>query len=210
VTATQQDIKKLQNDLVKATRVHQAEHQVFQQTLGDQRLSRQVLQKAINSLKKYYAFTQVRYVKQHGRYMRGSILRASPKQRSRKWNGVTVVSVLQKVLDGTSKSIEDAIRAESQAQTNYELFTNVTKKALDENEQILVGLTAAVSDNKDAVSLQKRKLQENAEIIDGKIGALRDLKAECKQVIEGFDARQEARSTQLKGLQDAKALLQSM
>jgi hypothetical protein len=210
VHATQEDTRKLQKDLVKATRLHQTEHQVYQQTIKDQRLSRQVLQKAIKSLTKYYAFTQVRYVKQHGHYLRGSRERASPKKSTRYSSGVTVVAALQKVLDGTSKSISDAVKAEAKAQLNYETLVNVTKKALEENENILIGLTTAVSDSKDSLTLEKRKLQENAEIIDGKVGALRDLKAECRKIIEGFDARQEARETQLKGLRDAKVLLQSM
>lgn len=210
VVETKQDMQKLQQALSKATRLHQAEHQVFQQTIKDQRLSRQVLQKAIKSLAKYYAFTQVEYVKKHGHYLRGSRHTRSPDKTTRYSSGVSVVAMLQKVLDGTSRSISDAVKAEAQAQLNYETLVNMTKKALEDNEKILIGLTASVSDSKDSLNFEKQKLQENSEIIEGKVGALRDLKAECRTVIEGFETRQEARATQLKGLQDAKALLQSM
>merc|ERR1719379_428828 len=117
IDALKGQISDTQTEMKKASQLREEENHAFQTEVNDQRATQAILKKALDRLKSFYGFTQMK----------------QPAEGSYKKNaGSTGVMTMIETLVEESKAAEaEAVKSESDAQTAYENFMKDSTASVD-------------------------------------------------------------------------------
>jgi hypothetical protein len=204
ITEAKKNIADSEAAIAKASETRERENAEFQTTIGDQRATQAILDKALLKLKAFYG--------------KGAALIAvdsSSKQEppvhfnTYKNNAGSsgVMGLLEQIIEDSKALEAEAEAGEKEAQTTYESFVK-------ESNAVIAQLTTAVTAKSEAISASEVDLtQAKADLTstDEEIGSLEQYKADlhqqCDFVLKNFNIRQQARLQEIEAIQSAKAVL---
>merc|ERR1719207_64344 len=199
ITALKASVLEAQVEMKKAGEVREAENAEFQVTVNDQRATQVILKKALDKLKSFYEFLQVR-----------EALEQTPPaaKEYKKSGGATAVIMMIEGIIKEAKDIETkALKEENEAQADYETF-------LADSDASLKAMATDITNKSEAMAAaDKEKVQAEADlkatidtILDlGKANAA--LHQDCDWILKNYDARVDARAQEIDALGSAKAIL---
>jgi len=204
-----------EKQMKRASEVREAENSDFQLTVGDQRMTQMILQKAIGRMKEVYAFLQgekpgAPHIATSGNHTDPGNGPARFTKYEQHAGGSRVVTMLEKVLSDSQQLENEALASEQDAQSAYESFMKDSNKSVKKYAETLVNLQAADATAKSSRSMAETDLRETMKELEGLNTAMGDLRSSCDFLLKNFGARQDARTAEMEALKEAKAILSGM
>jgi len=219
IEALEDKIKDLDKSVTEATDNRKSEHEDFTQMMASDSAAKELLKFAINRLNKFYNPSLVKEtaatgddaasgapvlaeVSTHGAPPVPSGAYAKKKDDSDSVIGM--INVLMKSLD---KEIAEAQTAEKEAQKDYEemLKDSADKRALD--SKALTDKNIAKANLEEDIESSKETKASTAKEMMATDKFISSLHADCDFLLQYFDVRSEARSSEVDALKNAKAVL---
>jgi len=219
IEASTSAIAEMQKEMKKASELREGENADFQETVTDQRITQAVLQKAIDRMKQVYALAQLSeepsqpgapHVQLSGTATEPGNGPARFTEYGKSSKGSAVVAMLEKVLADSKRMQDEALTAEQDAQSAYESFMKDSNASIKRYQRSIVDMTEDKAKAEEALSMAQDDLSNAHKELENLQGALTGLKASCDFLLRNFDARQEARATEISALKEAKAILSGM
>jgi hypothetical protein len=216
IAENEASMAETQKQMVKAGETREAENGDFQQTVIDQRLTQQILQKALGRMKQVYALYQSGDESEGpgAPHVQTSATKTDPgngparfTKYEQKAGGSRVVSMIEEVIADSKKTEEEAIRSEEDGQAAYEELMKESNKALTKMLESKMNLSEAKAKAEGSLALTESDQKANFQTLEGLNSVSGDLHHSCDFVLQNFDARQTARAAEIEALGEAKAIL---
>jgi len=212
IAETDAAMAETQKSMKRAGETREAENNDFQQTVIDQRLTQQILQKALGRMKQVYALYQSN--DEGAPHIQTSATKTDPGNGPARFSkneanagGSRVVSMIEEVIADSKKTEEEAVRSEEDGQAAYEELMKESNKALTKYLESKMNLSEAKAKNEGSLALTESDQKANFQGLEGLNSVAGDLHLSCDFVLKNFDARQAARAAEIEALGEAKAIL---
>jgi hypothetical protein len=222
IAALQEGIKALDKDVASATEMRKAEHADYLETVQLTEASIQLLGKAKNRLQKFYnpalhkpeETAEEEALMQAGNFAQLASHVAPPEapetfgayeKKGQKSGGVmALMDMLTRELEST---LQEAQHDEKSAQGEYvELMTDSQKQRQQDSEAVTDKSAAKAALEATLVSLKENKAATLKQMED--INAYNtEVHGSCDFILQNFKLREEARTNEIEGLKNAKAVL---
>jgi len=208
-------IKKLDKSVAEATEQRKEEHEEFTELIASDSAAKELLKFAQNRLNKFYnpklykapkdaVFAEV-HVHQNAAPEAPPQALSAYSKKSEESNGViAMIDLLVKDLD---KEMTEAQVSEKDAQSDYESMLSDSaekrardSKALTDKTGAKAGMQSDLESDKEAKASTTNELMATEQYISS-------LHSECDWLIQYYDVRKEARSSEVDALKNAKAVL---
>jgi hypothetical protein len=225
ISANNDQIRETQTDVKKASQNREVENAAFQTTINDQRAIQEILQKALQRLKDFYATrltgegpanNQLNPLKREiaenapGRVLIQRTVQTPPAHfNDLKSNaGASPVMSLIEQIIGDSKTLEaESVAAERKAQTDYENLVKDSNALISQLKKSVVEKTEASANAKAESGASKSNLVSTVGELESLAQFEGDLHSQCDFVLKNFDVRQKARLQEITAVQQAKAIV---
>lgn len=204
------EMKDTEVEFQQANENRAAQNKAFQTTIADQRATQVILKKALDRLRKFYDFVQVKQT--NAKQEPGAPVAAMPAPLAEfKTNAGSgsVLTMIENVMTDAANMEKEATQSEQKAQAAYEAFVNETNAAI-------AALSRSIMNKKaEAASTRKAQVQAKADQQDALFKSEHlaqytgELHKQCDFVLANFDARQTARLQEMDALRAAKAALRT-
>jgi len=205
---------EMQTQMKRASENREAENADYQQSVTDQRVTQQILQKALERMQQVYLFLQ-----QPGApHIQTSATDTDPgngparfkNNAQKKAGGSKVVTMIQTIISD-SKALEgEAIRAEQDSQTAYENFMKDSNASIQRNLESIANMTEEKAKSEQSLNLAQTDLEGTNKQLENLHTLGADLHDSCDYLIKNFSIRQESRAKEIDALGEAKAILSGM
>jgi len=182
-----------------------AENKEFQTTVNDQRLTVNILNKALDRLKAFYEAKKAALIQNTP----GRATGAPPKQASYEHQGAApgVMGLIQMII-ADAKAMDREVTADEQhAQTAYAEFVTNANAAVSAAQASIANKTVEKAKAEEQKSQREVSLQSTVNILGTLANENADLHQACDFVTKNFDVRQEARAQEMDAIKQAKAVL---
>eukprot|EP00397_Hematodinium_sp_SG-2012_P013269 GEMP01013465.1.p1 GENE.GEMP01013465.1~~GEMP01013465.1.p1 ORF type:complete len:708 (+),score=209.37 GEMP01013465.1:52-2175(+) len=212
IDALKATISELQTGMKRAGEDRAAENKEFQQTVADQRATKQILDKALKRLEQFYqpnAGQQKPAVfVQNTPGMSVNNQGAPAQARYEKHGSSTgVLSLLREIIADADRMEQEALRDEQEAQTAYSTFVTNTNMSIRNHQKTIVAKSEAKAQGEVDLSENNSDLSAT----NGNLETLNNLNAQlhqsCDFVLKNFNTRQQARQEEVEAIEEAKAIL---
>lgn len=205
--ALKSDIEELKKQQTLVSQNREKENAEFQKVVKEQRLTQDLLKKALDSLAAFYN----KAGGEPGSFLQKA--KANPEepetfrsyQKSSSSNGVMLM--LQQLVADAKEMETEATAAEAESQADYEAFTKDMTADLEKKTKTIADKAdfSAKSEEEFLEAKQSKKGVEKE--LDTLAGTKLDLHESCDWAMQNFDARQKARVEEMDALNTAKAYL---
>jgi len=195
IEAVQAEAKKLEQEREKASDIRESEHADFERSVNDQRLVQMVLRKALTRLRQVYNFLQAQQQAENNNGY-------EPKKA-----GGQVLVAIESIIASAKKTEDLAVREERDSQAAYETFMKDSNGLIVNFGKKASNLSEALARTTSSLLNAKTNLKETSGELDSLKATLADLRSDCDFITKNFDTRQAARSEEINGLREAKAVL---
>jgi len=205
-------ISELQTEMKRAGEDRAEQNKAFQQTVADQRATKQILNKALARLEKFYNPEKGKPVQAPVALLQnkpGQASGAPPPQKTYERSGgaTGVLSLLQEIIADADRMEAEAVADEQESQTAYAEFVSNTNVSVHGHQK-------AIATKSSEKAQAKLDLSENKEDLSGTMTTLEklhnfngELHRSCDFVLQHFDTRQKARQEEMDSIEEAKAIL---
>jgi len=193
----------------------QKENQEFQQNVADQRATQAILEKALDRLSKFYEFVQLQEQRRVRKQTPGAAAPPMPaapggggEYKSNAGSG-SVLTMIRSIIADAAEAEKEAITAENDSEAAYHSFLSESFKSMEETQRAItnkVEQRATTESSKISTEGDKEAAVLNGEAL---ARTKQELHASCDFVLANFDARQEARTSEMEGLTNAIAALRT-
>jgi len=216
IDAAKAAIAKLTIDLQRAGENRIKENKDFQQTVGDQVATQEILAKALDKLATFY---DKLFLVQVGRHKHAVTEEHASEHHKKQTPPVAqmdykpsagasgVMSMIEKLIYDAKELEADSKKSESEAQAAYEKFVEDTNASTKELQD------AVTTKSEELAKAEKDKI-ETEEALQMTMTDLEDLSKykaslhdECDYLLKNFGIRQESRQAEIEALQQAKQIL---
>jgi len=208
VEADKAELSSMLVELKKASENRAAENKDFQMTIMDQRATAEILQKALDKLRSFYA-KKAAFMQQQKNA--GKFVQAPPPGFGggyQKNAGATGVMMMIEGIIKEAQTVEkEATAAEQEAQAAYEEFVTNTNEGVD-------ALNRGLAEKADAKAKADGDMAANSADLKANLADLNELHdyngelhVSCDFTIKNFEVRQTSRAREIEALQQAKAVL---
>jgi len=219
IKALENGIKELDKSVAEATEQRKAEHEDYTELMASDSAAKELMQFAQNRLNKFYnpklykapasegavfADVQEHQMADPGPAPAG-LKEGGYSKKSEESNGViAMISLLIKDLD---KEMTEASANEKDAQGDYEqtLSDSAEKRATD--SKALTDKTAAKASMESDLEAYREQKDSTTKELMATASYISSLHGECDWLLQYFDVRKEARSSEIDALHNAKAVL---
>jgi len=198
------EIAETKKAIKQASEAREKENMEFQTTVNEQRETQAILNKALARLGAFYK------KKSEESLAQVKSRQVPPKQFNeyKKHGGsVSVMSLLQQIIEDSASLEKEAIGAETQAQSAYESFVK-------ESNAVIESLSSSVTAKSETIAgakLDEETSKGDLLNVEGELESLAaykaDLHTQCDFLLKNFDIRQAARLQEIEAIQAAKAIL---
>merc|ERR1719159_732814 len=204
------DIATMKTEMTRASEDREAENADFQQAVMDQRITQQILEKAIQRMSQVYAFLQragPAHFQSSGTDTDPGSGPARFAKKEKHGGGSKVIAMLTECMNDSKATENENIVAEQDAQVAYESFMT------DSNDSIAQKMEEIVNKSEKLAKAQEEKVQAESDhkatvaaivTLSDESG---DLHKSCDFILKNFDLRQKARTAEIDALNQAKAIL---
>jgi len=206
------EISDLQTQMKRDSEDREAESADFQQTVMDQRITQEILQKAADRMKAVYALLQ----KKAAPHIQTSATDTDPgngpaafskKGGSKNSGGAKVITMIEEVIAESKKTEAEAIAGEQDSQQAYENFMKDSNKCITEYTKAITNMSADLAKAKEDLVATEESLAANGVELSDLHETEASLHKECDFLLKNFEVRQAARLDEMDGLNEAKAIL---
>merc|ERR1719456_1236258 len=203
------DIKTMKTEMTRASEDREAENADFQQAVMDQRITQQILKKAIDRMSQVYALLQAGPA-----HFQSSATDTDPgsgparfAKKEKHGGGSKVIALLTECMNDSKATENENIVAEQDAQVAYESFMK------DSNDSVAQKMEEIVNKTEKLARAQEEKIQSEADHKNTMAAIMTlsdesgDLHKSCDFILKNFDIRQKARAAEIDALNQAKAIL---
>jgi len=201
IAAMKASVHETQIQMMKASDVRKEENKDFLITVQDQRATQTILTKALDRLKEFYAkkasFIQVSQPGKPGGF----------KEYKKSGGAGGVMGMIQGIIDESKAVEQDALGAEQSSQAAYEGFIKDSNKAITNLTEEITAKTEAVAKADQEITSVKADLVASLSTLEDLASYAGEVHTDCDYTLKNFDARQQARSTEIDALNQAKAIV---
>lgn len=205
-------INQMKESLVQAKVDREAEQELYETTLQEQKDTETLLQKALDALKEAYASPNDAAFMQ-----RSAIKHQTPAPAPEGFSeyrqhegGTGVVMMIEQIITDT-QNMQNAAKKDNQAGKDaYTAFKEETTKTMETKADEIVDKTGQKSKTDQELVEEKEELGGLNTDLEDLSSVKNGLHGECDYIMKNFDARQEARDQEVDALRQAKAILKGM
>jgi len=209
------DIKTLKAEIAethvqmqRAAEDRQEENKEYQTTIRDQRDTQMILKKAINRLQQFYdkKATELVQTKQEP----GAAAPPPPEgfKEFKKNEGASgVLGMIQEIVNDSKRIVQEATKAEQDAQTAYENFVADETKSNAQRQREITNKSGAKAQKEEDKASASGSLTGTLKELEKLSSYNGELHQSCDFVIKNFEIRQSARDQEVEALQQAKSIL---
>jgi hypothetical protein len=208
VASDKAELSSMLVEMKKASENRQAENKDFLMTVNDQRATAEILKKALDKLRSFYA-KKAAFMQQQAK--QGKFVQAPPPGFGGGYQKNAGASGVMMMIEGIIKEAEtvekEATAAEQEAQAAYEEFVVNTNEGVD-------ALNRGLAEKADAKAKADGDMAANAADLKANLATLNELHdyngelhVSCDFTIKNFEVRQTSRAREIEALQQAKAVL---
>jgi len=201
IEADKASIGQGQMDLQRASEDRQRENLDFQKTIADQTMTIEILLKAMERLAQFYDAQLLQ--KSNGKQT-PPVAQAEYKPNA---GASGIMSMIEKLIYDAKDLVKASKNAEMEAQGAYEQLCADTNQSQSDLAAAVVEKTSAKAKAKKDRLGAESDLSDTVDELEGLHKYEADVHAECDYVLKNFMARQQARSEEIEGLQQAKQIL---
>jgi len=217
---------EMETQMKRASETREGENALFQQTVADQRLTQQILNKAIERMMQVYQTDKLSVEKMTatlvqapgGPHIATSGTHTDPGNGPARFadnaeqnaGGNRVIAMLDEVLADSQKTENEAIASESDSQQAYENFMQDSNKSLQNNLNSIANMQEAKAKAEESLSNAKTDLTQTVQELSDLNDVSGDLHKSCDFILKNFDARQAARAAEIDAMNEAKNILSGM
>lgn len=202
---------KIDLQLTQATSARNKEQEEFKRTIGDQTVTLQTLQKALERLQEYYgqqgkaALVQVSLHKAPEK----DVMASAPEQKQfKKSSGAAaVIRLLEQLVKEAKDVVEKTQAAAKQAEDSYQKIVKDTKDMVSTVQKDTVEKTVGKTNRKKDRVVTQSDLDSNKQDQVNLVAQRKSLGTECDPLIKGYQASQASRKSEIEALQQAKTIL---
>ena len=212
IAGLENEMNEMKQSLVQAKEDREAEQELYETTLQEQKDTEAILQNALDALKEAYSSPNDAALVQKSANKRQTQEPAPEgfSEYRQHEGGTGVVMMIEQIITDTQNMQKAAKKDNQAAKDAYTAFKEETTKTMETKADEIVDKTAQKSKT-------DQELVEENEELDGLNTDLEDLSSvknglhgECDYIMKNFDARQEARDQEINALRQAKAILKGM
>jgi len=200
--------------LKAAGETRKKENHEFQQTVADQRATIEILNKALDRLKAFYAKSASLLATGKKQQMKQPEPGAAappppPAGKAYEKNGMAggVLQMLEKVIQEAEIADQEAVAGEQASQSAYATFVANTNEMLDSYEKAIAAKTAAKEDKTASKLTAGQDLAAIEQALTDLGEENKALHTSCDYLLKNYDIRQTARQEEIEAIQEAKAIL---
>lgn len=205
VSETNGKIEAAQKDLKTETADHKKELSDFDKTLADQKASQVVLKQALAKLKEFYETKPALVQQQATQTPEGVPAGFSDYKTS--GNGLKVLQILQDVILETQAMEKETSRAKDVAVKDYGKLVAASEKDIGALQKELNNLGMIKARTKSDLLATKKSLKGDEKDLVDIATETANLHEDCDFLVKNFELRKSARTDELEGLAQAKAIL---
>jgi hypothetical protein len=211
IKALELEIADTRVSIKRAGEDRAAENKGFQTTVNEQRLTVNVLNKALDRLKAFYekkeSFAQLNVAQPEN--VPGRATGAAPKQMEYESQGAApgVMGLIQMIIADAKAMDTEATKDEQDAQTKYAAFVTEANDSVAAAQKSIANKKEEKAKAEEQKSQKETTLQSTLNILETLSSENADLHSACDFVMKNFDIRQEARSQEMDAINQAKAVL---
>lgn len=215
-------VASMEEEMARASAIREAESADFAQTVADQRITQAILKKAIdrmNAVYSEYVLMQQRqqdeqpgapHIQTSGNHTDPGNGPARFNEYSQNKKGGAAVAMMETVLKDAKNMEDEAMRSEQDAQSMYENFMKDSNASIKKYQRAIVNMSEDKAKAEQALTMAETDLKDTMHKLEDLNAVLGDLKLSCDFILKNFGARQDARTTELEALNEAKAILSGM
>lgn len=198
IAALNAEIKASKEMLAKAGEDRKAENAAFQTMVNDQKLTVEVLKKAMAKLEGFYGKSALLQLKVQ-----------QPKQKTYERNQAApgVIGLIQMIIADAEHVISEGTKDEQRAQTEYEELVASTNKSVSTAENMITQKTSEKAQSTAEKEQADLTLAQNIELMDGLKKENKSLHNSCDFLLKNFSVRQQARTEEMEAIMQAKQVL---
>jgi len=224
--STQDANAEMELQMKRASESREGENGLFQQTVAEQRLTQQILDKAIERMMQTYQTDKLAVQKMTATLMQapgaphiqtsgthtdpGNGPAAFKDNAEQNSGGNRVIAMLDEVMADSKKTEDEAIASENDSQQAYENFMKDSNKSLEQNLKSIANMQASKAKAEESLSTSKSDLMSTVQTLSDLNDVAADLHKSCDYILNNFDARQAARAAEIDAMNEAKAILSGM
>jgi len=221
IKALTDGIAALDKEVAESTAQRKAEHAEYLETAQLTDAAGQLLKKAKNRLVKFYnpALHKPEAEEAAPSFLQSSSSKHSkrvappeapetpegPYKPNKKSGGI--VALMDEMTHELAMSLQEAQLAEKQGQTDYVALMKESQEKREHDSKSITSKSASKATLQSKVTDAKESQASTLEALDNVHGYIADLHGSCDFLLENFDARKEARASELDGLRSAKSSL---
>merc|ERR1719387_717401 len=195
ITQLKADIATAQTEMKKASEIRLAENTEFQMTIMDQKATQEILKKALDRLKAFYAkasLLQLKSVRQPG-YKKNA-------------GASSVMTMIEHIIEESKEEEKETIAAENAAGEAYATFVADNSAAVEAMSKSVINKSEELA----KVDSNKAEAEGNLRATEADLLSLlktyQTLHTDCDFLLKYFDVRQTKRAEEIEALQQAKAI----
>jgi len=203
IATAKSQIQDMQLNLQRASEQRRKENLDFQKTVADQKATQEILAKALDKLATFYDKESLVQQKGHAKQ--------TPPVAQMKYapsGGASgVMSMIEKLIYDAKELEADAVKGESEAQSQYETLVADTNASVADLQKAIVTKTESLAES-------EKQLTETKEALEGTMADLEslneyksDMHKDCDYILKNFQIRQDGRAQEIEALQQAKQIL---
>merc|ERR1719160_1180283 len=185
------DIATAQTEMKKASEIRLAENTEFQMTIMDQKATQEILKKALDRLKAFYA--------------KASLLQKSARQPGYKKNSgaSSVMTMIGHIIDESKEEEKETIAAENEAGLAYQTFVEDNSAAIESMSKSVINKSEELAKADQSKAEAEGNLRATEADLLSLLKTYQTLHTDCDFLLKYFDVRQTKRAEEIEALQQA-------
>jgi len=195
IATLKEEIATAQTEMKKASEIRLAENKEFQMTIMDQKATQEILAKALNRLKDFYAKKSLLQLK-------------SGRQPGYKKNAgsSSVMTMIGHIIEESKAEQEDTVSSENAAAAAYAEYVSDSNAAIETMSKSVVDKTEELAKADENKAIAEGDLRATEADLLSLLKTYQTLHTDCDFLLKYFDVRQTKRAEEIEALQQAKAI----
>jgi len=195
IAALKEAIATAQTEMKRASELRLAENTAFQMTITDQKATQEILNKALDRLKAFYAkksFVQLGSARQPG-YKKNA-------------GAGGVMAMIDHIIEESKAEEKETIQSENDANAAYAEFVSDNSASVEAMSKSVINKSEELAKVDEEKALAEGNLRATEADLLSLLKNYQTLHTDCDFLLKYFDVRQTKRAEEIEALQQAKAI----
>merc|ERR1719191_1499388 len=195
IATLKEEIATAQTEMKRASEIRLAENKEFQMTIMDQKATQEILKKALDRLKDFYAKKSLLQLK-------------STRQPGYKKNAgsSSVMTMIDHIIEESKEEQADTVASENAAVAAYAEFVSDNNAAIEAMSKSVINKSEELAKTDENKAIAEGDLRATEADLLSLLKVYQTLHTDCDFLLKYFDVRQTKRAEEIEALQQAKAI----